>query len=73
MDFVQPGLIYWNGNPPLKLWGDAASGTCSNSHFMNSGIALVPVVEQDLPYKVSRDSTGNARNMTDIVEAGKVF
>jgi len=52
-DYLLPlGQIYNNGNPSLQLWGDAASGTCNTNHLLSSGIALVPVIEETLPYSV---------------------
>lgn len=55
---LKTGVFYNNGNPPVRLWGDAASGTCSTSHIENSGIALVPVVEKTVPYKATFDGNG---------------
>ncbi len=67
------GKIHDNGNPSLRLWGDAASNTCYTSDIVNSGIALVPVVEETLPYKVSVDSNGNVRDLTaDSFAAGVI-
>lgn len=63
------GKIYDNGNPPSRLWGDAASGTCNISDILNSGIALVPVVEETLPYKVAFYATESAK-VLDIKNLG---
>jgi len=54
---------YDNGNPPLQLWGDASSGSCNTNDILNSGIALIPVIEEKLPYKVTLDTNGNPRNL----------
>lgn len=56
---LRTGVIYNNGNPAVRLWGDAASGTCNTSHIENSGIAVVPVVEEILPFKVNLDGSGD--------------
>lgn len=53
------GEIFRQDGPPVRLWGDAASGTCYTRDIQNSGIALVPVVEKTVPYKATLDSYGN--------------
>ena len=72
-DYSLPlGQIYNNGNPSLQLWGDAASRTCNTNHLLNSGIALVPVVEEVLPFKVTLDANGNSKvpnNEADFARA----
>jgi len=55
---------------PIQLWGDAASRTCYiDSDFIGSGIALVPVVEEVLPYGVSINSSNMPRNIKSASEA----
>lgn len=64
------GMIYNNGNPSLRLWGDAASGTCVPDQVLNSGIALVPVIEENLPNKISVNYDGSSRVLTAPADYG---